>query len=159
MKKTFLTIYHILCNKNVSLLKQIVTDGEKWILYNNMQQLRSCGKQNEPPPTIPKASLHPKKAMLCIWWDWNGVFYYELLLETKQFQQVLLPIRPTESSTRWKASGISQQKMHNLPSAQHKPACFSDDQEKALQPRWEVLIHLLCSPDNAPSDCHLSQYV
>lgn len=24
-----------------------------------------------------KAGLHPKKAMLCIWWDWKGVFYYE----------------------------------------------------------------------------------
>ena len=109
----------------------------------------------------------PHQRPICIQRRWcclyggirKGGFYYELLLETKQFQQVLLPIRPTESSTRWKASGISQQKMHNLPSAQHKPACFSDDQEKALQPRWEVLIHLLCSPDNAPSDCHLSQYV
>ena len=32
------------------------------------------------------------------------------------FQQVLLPIRPTESSTQWKGSRLSQKKIHNFPS-------------------------------------------
>ena len=41
--------------------------NKKWILYNNMEQKRSWSKQNEPPPTTPKASLHPKKVMLCLW--------------------------------------------------------------------------------------------
>ena len=39
---------------------------EKWILYNNVERKRSWGKQNEPPPTTTKASLHPKKVMLYI---------------------------------------------------------------------------------------------
>ena len=39
------------------------------------------GQANEPPPTTPKAGLLPKKVMLCIWWDWEGVLYYELLPE------------------------------------------------------------------------------
>ena len=56
-------------NENIAFLKQIVTGGEKWILYNNVEQKRSWGKRNEPPPTTPKAGLHPKKVMLCIWWD------------------------------------------------------------------------------------------
>ena len=68
-------------NENVPFLKQIVTANEKWILYNNVEQKRLWGKRNEPPPTTPKACLHPKKEMLCIWWDWKGVLYYELLLE------------------------------------------------------------------------------
>ena len=33
-----------------------------------------------------------------------------------EFQQVLFPIKPTESSTQWKVSKISQQNMHGLPS-------------------------------------------
>ena len=41
------------------------------------------GKENEPPPTTPKTGLHPKKVVLCIWWDWKEDLYYELLLENK----------------------------------------------------------------------------
>ena len=99
-------------NKNILFLKQIVTGDEKWILYNNVEWKRSWGKRSEPLPTTPKAGL------LCIWWDWKGVLYYELLPanQTINSQQVLLPIRPTESGTRRKASRNSQQKTHNLPS-------------------------------------------
>ena len=60
-----------------------MTGDEKWILYNNVEWKRSWGKGNEPPPTTPKAGLHPKKVVLCIWWDWKGVLYYELLLENE----------------------------------------------------------------------------
>ena len=37
----------------------------------------------EPPPTTPTAGLHPMKVMLCIWCDWKGILYYELLLENQ----------------------------------------------------------------------------
>ena len=37
---------------------------------------------DEPLPTTPNSSLHPKKVM-CIWRDWKGVLYYELLLESQ----------------------------------------------------------------------------
>ena len=70
-------------NENVPFLKQIVTCNEKWILYNNVERERPWGKGNEPPPTTPKVGLHPKKVMLCRWWDWKGVLYYELLPENQ----------------------------------------------------------------------------
>ena len=69
--------------KNIPFLKPVVTGDEKRIVYNNVEQKRLWGKRNEPPPTTPKAGLHPKKVMLCIWWDWKGVLYYELLLENQ----------------------------------------------------------------------------
>ena len=103
-------------NANVPFLKQIVTSGEKWILYNNVEWKRSWGKRNEPPPITPKAGLHPKKVMVCIWWDWESSIM-SAFRKTKRFiPKVLLPTRPTESSTWRKASRISQQKTHNLPS-------------------------------------------
>ena len=70
-------------NENVPFLKQIVTGNEKWILYNNVEWKRSRGKRNELPPTTPNTGLHPKKVMLCMWWDWKGVLYYELLPENQ----------------------------------------------------------------------------
>ena len=70
-------------NENVLFLKQIVMGNEKWILYNNVEWKRSWVRRNEPPPTTPKAGLHLKKVMLCIWWNWKGVLYYELLPENQ----------------------------------------------------------------------------
>ena len=69
-------------NENILLLKQVVMGDEKWIGYNNVERKRMWGKLNEPPPTIPKTSLHPEKVM-CKWWDWKGALYYELLLENQ----------------------------------------------------------------------------
>ena len=59
-KKKVLTVFprailFLNVNKNVPILKQIVTGNEKWILHNNVEQKRSQGKQNEPPLTSPKA--------------------------------------------------------------------------------------------------------
>ena len=55
---------------------------EKWILYANVEWKRLWGEWNEPPPTTPKSSLHPKKVVY-IWWDWKGVLYYEPLPENQ----------------------------------------------------------------------------
>ena len=83
VRKTFLTIFlHVILYWDIwkcSVLKQIVPSDEMWILYNNVERKRLWGKWNEPPPSTSKTYLHPKEVMLYIWWDWNGVLYYELL--------------------------------------------------------------------------------
>ena len=136
-----------------------MTVHEKWILYNNVEQKRSCDKQNETPPTTPKASLHPKKVMLCIWWDWKGVLYYELLLENQ-----------TINSSKY-CSQLDQLKAaldeKRLELVNRKHIIFHQDnsrlyvslmaRQKLLRLVWEVLIHPLYSPDIAPSDFHLFQ--
>ena len=69
-------------NENVLFLKEIVVGDEKWMLNSNVEWKRSLGKQNEPPPATPKAGLHPEK-VICLWRDWKGVLYYELLSENQ----------------------------------------------------------------------------
>jgi len=66
-------------NEETLFLKQVMTGDEKWIIYNNVERKRSWGKWNEPLLATPKVGLHPKKIMLCVWWDWKGILYYELL--------------------------------------------------------------------------------
>ncbi|XP_018053785.1 PREDICTED: histone-lysine N-methyltransferase SETMAR-like [Atta colombica] len=58
-------------NEETPFLKEVVTGDEKWIIYNNVERKRSWGKRNEPPLATPKAGLHPKKVMVCVWWDWK----------------------------------------------------------------------------------------
>ena len=105
-------------NENIPFLKQIVMGNEKWILHNNVERKRSWGKRNEPPPTTPKASLCPKKAMLYIWWDWKGVLYYELLPENQTINsnKYCSQLDQLKSALDEKHLELSQQKMHHLPS-------------------------------------------
>ena len=67
-------------NKNVLFLKQIVTGGEKWILYNNVEQQRSWGKMNhhqtQQRPVFIQRRWSQRR-------DWKGVFYNEFLWKTK----------------------------------------------------------------------------
>ena len=124
---------------------------------NNVKQKRSWGKRNEPPPTTPKASLHPKKVMLCIWWDWKGVFYYELLPEN----QTINSNRYCSQLDQLKAA--LDEKHPELVNRKH--IIFHQDnarlhvslitRQKLLQLGWEVLINLPYSPDIAPWHFHL----
>ena len=84
-----------------------------------------------PPPTMPKPSLLPKKVMLYIWWDWKGVLYCEVFLKNQKINSSKYCFLFDQLKTAWWiASRISEQKMHNLPSGNHKTAYFFDDQEK-----------------------------
>jgi len=78
-------------NEEAPFLKQVVTGDEKWIIYNNVERKRSWRKRNGPPL---KAGLHPKKVkVLCVWWDWKGILYYELLPNNDKFREVLFLIK------------------------------------------------------------------
>ena len=59
---------HLKCNVFDPFFKRIITDDEKWIVYNNVVRKRSWSKPDEPPQTTSKAELHQKKIMLSIWW-------------------------------------------------------------------------------------------
>ena len=57
----------------------MVTGHEKWSTYDNPMQKRSWSKSGETPQTVTKPGLTTRKVRLCIWWDWKGIIYYELL--------------------------------------------------------------------------------
>jgi histone-lysine N-methyltransferase SETMAR len=44
-----------------------------------MKQKKSWSVTDQSAETVAKADLHPKKLMLCVYWDYKGVVYYELL--------------------------------------------------------------------------------
>lgn len=144
-------------NKRDPFLRRTITGDEKWVIFDNPKRKRSWTKVNEPPLTIPKAELHPKKVMLCIWWDWKGVIYYELLPQG----QTLNSIKYCSQLDRLKAA--IHEKRPSL--ANRNDVIFHQDnarphvslmtQQKIAELGWEQLSHPPYSPDLAPSDFHL----
>ena len=120
-------------NENVSFLKQIVMGDEKWILYNNVEQKRSWGKLHEPPPTTPKAGLHPK-VMLCIWWDWKGVLYHELLPENQMINsnKYRSQLDQLKAALNEKRPELVNRKRIIFHQDNARPPVFFDDQAKTV---------------------------
>ncbi|XP_047361037.1 histone-lysine N-methyltransferase SETMAR-like [Vespa velutina] len=57
-------------------LKRIITEDEKWVVYNNVKRKRSWSKKDEPAQSISKANIHKKKLMLSVWWDFKGIVLF-----------------------------------------------------------------------------------
>ena len=144
-------------NENIPFSKQIVTGNEKWILYNNVERKRLWGKQNGPPPTTPKAGLHPKKVMLYIWWDWKGVLYYELLPENQMIKsnKYCSQLDQLKAALEEKHLELINRKCIIFHQNNTRPHVSLMTRQKLLQLGWEVLIHPPYSPGIAPSDFHL----
>ena len=131
--------------------------SEKWILYNDVEWKRSWGKRNEPPPTTPKAGLLPKKVMLCIWWDWKGVLYYELIPENQTINsnKYCSQLDQLKAALNEKHPELVNRKRIIFHQDNARPHVSLMTRQKLLQLGWEVLIHQPYSPDIAPSDFHL----
>ncbi|GFW83015.1 mariner transposase [Trichonephila clavipes] len=76
-----ISIYEALAKRNEidPFLKRMVTEDEKWVTYNNIGRKRPWSKRGEAAQTVAKPGLTSRKVLLCIWWDWKGIIYYELL--------------------------------------------------------------------------------
>lgn len=134
-------------------LDSIVTGDEKWCLYVNVKRKRTWTKKNEPPQPQPKQGLHPRKVMLCVWWDSRGMILYELLppgtsitadLYCQQLQHLadkLVETRPRHGPVRF---------LHDNA----RPHVARATRQKLLELGWEVLPHPPYSPDFAPTDYH-----
>jgi histone-lysine N-methyltransferase SETMAR len=65
--------------ENQNFSDRLVIGNEKWILYNNVQRKCSWAECGQPSLPAAETGIHPKKVMLCIWWNLKGILNYELL--------------------------------------------------------------------------------
>lgn len=154
-----ISISHSLLKRNeeAAFWKRLVTGDEKWIVYNNVVRKRSWCKPGEPPAATPKAGLHPKKVMLCIWWDWKGVVYYELLppnqtINSDVYCRQLAKLKRALAEKRPELVNRKGVVFHHDNA---KPHTSLQTQQKLVRLGWDVLPHPPHSPDLAPSDYHL----
>ncbi|GFV17434.1 histone-lysine N-methyltransferase SETMAR [Trichonephila clavipes] len=66
-------------NEISQFLKWIVTWDKKWVTYDNIVRKRSWSKRVEAAQLMARPGLTARKVLLCIWWDWKGIIYFELL--------------------------------------------------------------------------------
>ena len=50
-----------------------------WCLYANIRKRKEWLRPNKKATPRTKTCVHPQKNTLCIWWNSEGVLYYELL--------------------------------------------------------------------------------
>ena len=106
---------------------------------------RSWSKWNEPLPTTPNADLHLKKVVVYIWWDWKGLFYYELLLEkyisnSKMYHSKLDQLKAALDK---KHPELVNRKYIIFHQDNTRAYVYLMVRKKLLHLGWEVLIHLL----------------
>jgi histone-lysine N-methyltransferase SETMAR len=138
-------------------LHRIVTGDEKWVLYVNTTRKNQWLSRGQRPVPTARPGLHPRKVMLCVWWDIVGIIHFELLepgqtitadlycQQLDRLQQALIEKRPALVNRR----GVILQ--HDNA----RPHSAKITQQKIRDLGWEVLPHPPYSPDIAPSDYDL----
>ena len=116
-----------------------------------------CGASEMNHHHTPKAGLHPKKVMLCIWWDWKGVLYYELLPENQTINsnKYCSQLDQLKAALYEKRPELVNRRRIIFHQDNARPHVSLMTGQKLLQFGWEVLIHPLYSTDLAPLDFHL----
>nr|KAF6378977.1 hypothetical protein mMyoMyo1_009847 [Myotis myotis] len=79
-------------HKRKSFLHGIVTGDEKWISFENPKYTKSWVDPGQPSASTARPNCFRKETMLCVWWDQEGVVYYEFLkagetVNTDHYQQ------------------------------------------------------------------------
>jgi histone-lysine N-methyltransferase SETMAR len=125
-------------------------------VYNNVERKRSWGRQDERPLSIPKAELHQKKAMLCFWWDWKGILYYDLLrrnqtINTDVYCSQLDRLKAAIDQKRPELVNRKGVVFHHDNATPH---VFLATRQKLMQLGWDVLPQPPYSPGLASSDYH-----
>ena len=138
-------------------LSTLITGDEKWILYSNKKRQKSWVNPGKSSQTIAKPCLTNKKVMLCVWWDSQGVIYYELLKygETITADKYCQQLDKLKQEIQRKRPQLARRGDILLQHDNARPHKAIVTQKKISDLGWEVLSHPSYSPDLAPSDFHL----
>jgi histone-lysine N-methyltransferase SETMAR len=69
--------------KDHRFIKRIITCDRKWIYLNNPELQKQWLDKGQLPVHIAKGECLEKKFLLCVWWNYEGVIYYELVPDSR----------------------------------------------------------------------------
>ena len=137
-----------------SFLPRIVTGDEKWVLSVNTRRKRQWVGPGEKPEPVPKPEFHQMKFMLSVFWDMEGVLFWELLDRRKTINAIKYSEQLGKLNDSLHEKRPSKTKVILLHD-NSRPHTAKLARSKIHSLDWEVLSHAPYSPDLAPSDYHL----
>lgn len=159
VERRFLTCKLLLQRqKRKGFLHRIVTGDEKWIHYDNPKRKKSWGKPGHASTPSAKPNIHGSKLLLCIWWDQQGVIYYELLKPNETITGDRYQLQLMRLSQALKEKRPLYEQKHDKVILLHdnaRPHVAKPVKTYLETLQWEVLPHPPYSPDIALSDFHL----
>ena len=144
-------------HKAEPLFDRVVTGDEKWVLYDNPKCKRQWLFPKQTPVPTRKPGLHPKKALLCVWWNIQGIIHFEVLEPGQTITSDLYceQLERVNQALINKHPALVNRKGVILQHDNARPHSAKKTQDKINELGWEVLPHPPYSPDVAPSDYHL----
>ena len=111
-------------------------------------------KSSQPDP---KAELHGRKIMLCVWWDRCSIIHFKSLSrnETVTADLYVQQLQHVHQSLLKKCPALINRKNVVLLHDNARPHAARVTQEEILELGWSVLPHPPYSLDLAPSNYHL----
>ena len=129
----------------------------KWVVYDNVVLKRSWNKRDESAQSTSKADIHQKKVMLSVWWDFEGIVYFQLLPRNQTINSNVYcrQIMKLDKEIKEKWPELSTHKGVIFHQDNTRPHTSLVTRIQLLELGWEVWPHPPYSHDLAPSDYHL----
>jgi hypothetical protein len=144
--------------KDHCFIKRIVTCDKKWIYLNNQDPQKKWLDKGQLPVPVAKREQFEKKALLCVWWNYERLIYYELVPGGRMINVEVYSQQLQKMYTGFleKYPALVNQKRVLL---QQDNVC-PHTEKKTLQKieeleDIELLPHPALSPDLEPSDYYL----
>lgn len=138
--------------------KRIVTCDEKWVYFRNPDMEKQWLSRGQVPEPVVKRNRFEKKVMLCLWWNFEGPVYWELISDGRgitaelfaaQLERVYAALSEKYPALVNRTRVLLQ--MDNAP-----PHTASLTKKKIAELEGiELLPHPAYSPDLAPSDYYI----
>jgi len=138
----------IFCTKSLQAMKS----GFFMITQNVKNHGLTLGQLST---STPKPNIHAKKVLLCIWWDWKDVLYYESLQPGETITADQQSTNLSDALEEKKPFTDQECRKVILLHNNARPHVTKATQDHILALGWELPPHAAYSPDMAPSDYYL----
>jgi histone-lysine N-methyltransferase SETMAR len=138
--------------------RRIVTCDEKWIYFDNPDKQNQWLNPRQVAESMAKRDRFSRKALLCVWWNFEGVIHFELVPNNRTVDADLYcaQLDRMYEELGQKYPALVNRKRVILQQDNAKPHTARQTKEKIKElDSIELLPHPAYSPDLAPSDYHL----